>query len=399
MGLFEGNKSVLFNSLNSGQIVYTPENEDGFIKLFTTNADLFSVINYLWMAINKIDIVVLGKNGEPKDSGRLYDLTQMPNPFQSWDEFFIQYGQYKSVLGNTYVFTPRITENRFSEMYVLPAQYTKIVAGDVFRGVNGYKVETVGGWSKDFSAEDVLHVREPNLRHGQGVEMYGMSRLMPGGKSVDTNQAAQDANASKQQNRGVEGIVTVKGTANSDSGEKESNRLKRTFDALIYGKGKQGRFAVTNRELDFLDLSKGASDLNTNETQDRTLMQFCNLFNIPPVLLMPNINSTYNNVREADKALYKNAAIPEVQQFCNKFNVHIGNAFGGDTLWYDTTGIEALQANMKELVEWVTKAPLTIDEMRELLDREPTREEIYLPNSISPVGLVDRPEGMEDNKL
>ena len=96
MNIFNNNRTTVDFSSLGGQVVYTPQNEEGYIKLYTSNADLFSVINYLWTSIHRIDIVVMGANGEPKENGELYDLTQRPNPKQSWDEFFKQYGEYSS---------------------------------------------------------------------------------------------------------------------------------------------------------------------------------------------------------------------------------------------------------------------------------------------------------------
>jgi len=368
--------TVAFNQLGTGQIVYTSQDNEGFIKLYTSNTDLFSVINYLWVAANKIDIVVRGRDGEVKENGDLYQLIQRPNPRQSWDEFFKQYGEYKSVLGNSYIWPIKLTGNRFKEMYVLPAQYTKIIADKGMMEVKGYKVEVNGGWSKNLAPDEVIHVRESNLRCGSGAELYGMSRLMPGSKTVDTNQAAQDANASRLHNRGVEALVTVKGVDNAAQGMKEGQRLKDQFKKLISGSSKAGGVAVTGREVEVHQFGIKATDLGTFEAQKKTLHQLCSLYLVPPILLDPTTGNTYNNIKETDKALYNNAAIPEVQQFVQSFNAFIGDTFGGDKLDFDTSGIEALQANMKEMAEWVAKAPITLNEGREVLGYEPVDDPV-----------------------
>ena len=48
------------------------------------------------------------------------------------------------------------------------------------------------------------------------------------------------------------------------------------------------------------------------EQYNASIKDLCNIYNVPVTLLNNTESSTYNNVKEAKKALYQNCVIPEL---------------------------------------------------------------------------------------
>jgi HK97 family phage portal protein len=320
------------------------------------------------------------------------------------DEFMAYAIKYKLVTGNTYVFAPRLTGGRFTEMWVMPAQYVKIVSGGWMNPVRGYIVEN-GSARKEFKSEEILHVKEVNLEAMNGEQLYGMSRLTPGRYTVDTNTMAQEASAHRFKNRGASALMTIKQagqTGVSGPTPKAVNDLKRQIQAQMSGARKEGAIVATNMEAQIHKLDISAVDLGIFEGQRMTLHQICNLFHVPAILMDPTTGNTYNNIREAQKDFYRNAVLPELQLFLSAFNRFIGGAFKGEYLDYDTSNIEALQDDYGSMMTWLVNAPLTLNEKRKILGFEelpiPEANEIYIPSNWIPLELGgEMPKGVNNN--
>jgi len=379
---------VLFSSLSNGSIVWSDHNNDAYIKAHNTNADLWAVIDYIVNGFNKVGLVVKNAKGDVVEKGPLFDLITHPNPGQSTDEFMAQYLKYKKVVGNSYIFTPRLTGGRFIEMHVVPAQGMEIVTGGWMQPVRGYSFES-GRLRKEFPAEEILHCRETNLSFEDDSYLYGMSPLKAGGHVTDTNTMAQEASAHRFKNRGAEVIMTAKGDDNVTMSQATLNDLKNKVRKQIAGTAKEGEIVMTDLKVELHRLGVSAVDLGIFDGLKMTRHQLCNLYHIPPKLMDPTVASTYNNGREDEKSYYKNAVIPEVQQFCTAFNRHIGGAFGGEYIDYDTSHIESLQMDYEAMVRWMDRAPMSINERRVMLGLDPVSgkeyDEVLIPMNLVPV--------------
>ena len=393
---------VLFDRIGSGQIVWTGEDKEKFVsELHDKNADLFSVIDYVVNGFNKVDLVVKNKAGDVVETGDLYNLIKEPNPSMSTDEFMSFYLKYKLVTGDSFIYTPKLTGDRFIEMWVLPAQYTKIVSGGYLMPVAGYTIEN-GTMKKPFTPEDVLHIKETNLETENGEQLYGMSRLTPGKYPVDINQSAQEASAHRFQNRGADSIITAKGRDNARISKQNLSDFKRQVRNQMSGTKNEGGLVATMMDIELHKLGVSAVDLGIFEGQRMTLHQICNLYHVPPILMDPTTGNTYNNIREAHKAYYKDAVLPEIQIFVTAFNRFIGDAFKGEYIDFDTSGIEALQTDYESMMKWLKDAPFTENEKREMLGREPIADpemdKVWIAVNKIPIDELTNP-GVPEDKL
>lgn len=388
---------VLYQSIGNDQVVWSDADMVTMVETHhNSNADLFSVIDFLTNGFNKIDLVV--KRGTKEDfkiitEGPLYELINNPNPSQSQDEFFALGLKFKLVTGNWYIYGPRrYKDGPMIEMWNLPSQYTTIVSGGWTMPVKGYNLILNGGSQKKFTPEDVLHIREPNLDFGSGRELYGMSRLKPGNTTVDINQYAQEATASRFKNRGMAGFLTILGLDAKD-GIKVSQDIKAQIRKQGKGSANEGSIVATGYDMKFTPTMIPAVDLGIFDGQKRTLHQMCNLYHLPAILMDPTVANTYNNIREAQKDGYRNAIIPEVQQFCTDFNRWIADTYKGEWLDFDTSGVECLQADNQAMATWLSLAWwLTPNQKLDIQGYEqstdPEMDKIYIPAGNIP--LIDQ---------
>lgn len=395
---------VLYQSIGNDQVVWSDTDLETIVENHhNRNADLFSVIDLMTNGFNKVNLIVKRGTKDKFDivtSGPLYDLINLPNPSQSQDEFFALGLKFKLVTGNWYLYGPRRYEaGPIIELWNLPSQYVTIISGGWLQPVKGFNLMINGGSRIPFTAQDVLHIREPNLSYGYGRELIGMSRLEPGGTTVDTNQLAQDASASRFKNRGMAGFLTILGL-DAKEGPKVSADIKAQIRKQGKGSENEGSIVATGYDMKFTQTNVSAVDLGIFDGQKRTLHQLCNLYHIPPILMDPTVANTYNNIREAQKDFYRNAIIPEVQQFCTDFNRWIGQSYKGEFLDFDTSSIECLQADNQAMATWLAAAWwLTPNQKLDIQGYErsadPEMDKVYIPSGMIPIADEPMPTGLK----
>jgi len=388
---------VLYQSIGNDTVVWSDTDLLAMVEHHNSNADMFSVIDFIVNGFNKIDLVV--KRGTKEDfeivtNGPLYDLINNPNPSQSQDEYFAVGLKFKLATGNWYIYGPRrYDKGPIIELWNLPSQYTTIVSGGWMQPVKGYDLILNGTMQKKFTPEDVLHIREPNLDFGSGRELYGMPRMKPGTMTIDTNQFAQEASASRFKNRGMAGFLTILGV-DDKNGPKVAADIKAQIHKQGKGTKNEGSIVATGYDMKFTPTMIPAVDLGIFEGQRRTLHQMCNLYHLPAILMDPTVANTYNNIREAQKDGYRNAIIPEVQQFCTDFNRWIGmETYKGEWLDYDASGVECLQADNGAMATWLSQAWwLTPNQKLEIqgyeMSTDPEMDKVYIPTQMLP--LIDQ---------
>jgi len=92
------------------------------------------------------------------------------------------------------------------------------------------------------------------------------------------------------------------------------------------------------------------------------------LLNYPSILLSGTKSSTYNNVAEAQKALYTNCVIPHLHELRDGLNFKFGGAYKDKVyIDLDLSGIEVLKPNVTALITAANSADfLTTNEKRRI---------------------------------
>jgi HK97 family phage portal protein len=356
---------------------------------YNFNANLYSIISWIYNRASDIPLQVCKGYGDDKEvleDHELLELIDCPNPQEGKKEFFQKFYGMFDVFGNSYIYAPvmdtGMNRGKFTEMWVMPSNKVEIKSGAWYEPIKGYVIDE--DWEhNEMSPREVLHCKYPNLDFDQGQEWYGLSPLQVALNRLKADKQREETQYKSYENAGAQGIVSRK-RANEQSYMQvdQQDRIQRSLNNRL--KNKDNRVMFSADELVYQQLGLTSHDMQLIEDAKWSLKTLCNLYHVPSQLFNDSESSTYNNMKEARKSAIINAVLPKVNMFCTEFNRHFVKGWEDDIyLEPDTSGIEELQADKKEMVEWLEKAPLTENEKRDLLgfSSDPELEDLYLVNS------------------
>lgn len=429
------NKAI-YNYLGD-KIVWNPDKDDTYInKGYRYNSTIYSIVNlinkaastipfqvyevqnnndlkrYKAMTSGELNTSALSKSQRLKksslvelDGTEIHALLERPNPAQSFSSFLQEIIAFGKLTGNRYIYgiTPEtgIGAGKFKELYVLPSQVIEINSGGLMQPVKDYSLEYNG--SHKIPAEQILHIKDFNPYYdGTGSHLYGMSPLKAGLRSMSANNEALTTGVKYLQNQ------TARGVLMSDEGdltETQAKALKNKFKNQYQGSENAGDVIITPKKLSWVNFGLNASDLSLLEQYDSSIKDLCNIYNVPVQLLNNTSASTYNNQKEAKKALYQNAVIPELIKVRDELNRWLSPQFGEKLfIDFDFTVIPELQEEMDKVVGQMSQAWwLTPNEKREAtgfgLDTDnPEMDKYYVPANLIPVTgeALEVPEDLKE---
>lgn len=429
------NKAI-YNYLGD-KIVWNPEKDETYInKGYRYNSTIYSIVNlinkaastipfqvyevkndndlkrYKAMTSGELNTSVLSKSERLKksslielDGTEIHELLNRPNPAQSFSAFLQEIIAFGKLTGNRYIYgiTPETgrAAGKFKELYVLPSQVVEINSGGLMQPVKDYSLEYNG--SHKIPAEQILHIKDFNpFYDGTGSHLYGMSPLKAGLRSMVANNEALTTGVKYLQNQTARGVLM---SEEGDLTETQARALKQKFKNQYQGSENAGDVIITPKKLSWVNFGLNASDLSLLEQYDSSIKDLCNIYNVPVQLLNNTSASTYNNQKEAKKALYQNAVIPELIKVRDELNRWLSPQFGEKLfIDFDFTVIPELQEEMDKVVGQMSQAWwLTPNEKREAtgfgVDTENSEmDKYYVPANLIPVTgeTLEIPEDLKE---
>ena len=416
------NKAI-YNYLGD-QLVWNPEKDDTYIdKGYRYNSTIYSIVNLINKSASTIPFQVYEvqkqtdlKRYKSLTSGQLnqgiiskaerlkkhalielehtelHEILERPNPAQSFSTFLQEIIAFGKLTGNRYVYGIRpetgAGSSKFKELYVLPSQVVEINSGGLMQPVKDYTLEYNG--SHRIAAEEVLHIKDFNPYYdGTGSHLYGMSPLKAGLRSMDANNEALTTGVKYLQNQTARGVLM---SDEGDLNETQARALKQKFKQQYQGSNNAGDVIITPKKLSWVNFGLNAADLSLLEQYDSTVKDLCNIYNVPVQLLNNTSASTYNNQKEAKKALYQNCVIPELIKIRDEFNRWLTPLYG-DKLYidFDFTVIPELQEETEKVVQQMSQAWwLTPNEKRAatgygINEENPELDKFYIPANLLPI--------------
>jgi len=340
----------------------------------------------------------------------LHELLNRPNPAQSFNSWLQEVIAFGALTGNRYIYgiAPDTGQNsgKYKELYVLPSQVVEIHSGGLMKPVKEYTLEYNGTYR--IPAEFICHIKNFNPYYdGSGSHLYGMSPLKAGLRSMDANNEALTTGVKYLQNQ------TARGMLISDEGditESQAKQLKDKFRSTYQGSQNAGDLIITPKKLSWVNFGLNASDLSLIEQYNASIKDLCNVYNVPVQLLNNTDSTTYNNMKEAKKALYQNAVIPELIRIREELNRWLTPQYG-DKLYidFDFNSIPELQEETEKVVDQMSKSWwLTPNEKRIAMnygvDEDNVRmNEYYVPANLIPMepssGLDDIVDAIDEQKM
>jgi len=254
------------------------------------------------------------------------------------------------------------------------------------RKENGELTYRIG--ERDYTPDEVLHIKGfsmPGEMVGYGI-LSAQRQAIGGAVAVNTYaQRYFDGGAQPT------GIIY---SANPDLSQEEAELLKAQW-LRQYG-GTKRTPAVLNESTKFQQLSDNAKDAQLLETRQFSLTEIANMIGLPAYYLnAPNSSRTYSNVSEENLQLVRWSLMPWIQRIEQRLTEYLPRG------QFARMNVDALlRPDTKSRYEAHKVALdagfLTIDEVRELENREPFGEtESPLP---VPAEIVSTPEQEKDTE-
>lgn len=422
-GLFEG-------FMIGGVAVYPPVNSERFIRDgYSGNGSVYTIVSrahrkfgsiprYVYKITDKtasrqLKALMKQKNFKLKimrdlqkkaydetviDDSPLSLLLNHPNEYQGQDAFYESIYLYKLVCGEAFIALNRgdikDMEDEAAdklpplEMYVLAPQYVELIPDPAnVWGVLGYRF-VVNGVRHYIRKNDMIHWRSPNPNF-DGVKrthLRGLSPLEPGNKFLQEDDSSTDAAVAMQQNDGAKGALTNKQLGKMDAEQK--SRVDLMINRKINNRSLKG--AVTALEGDWAYLAMGQTgvEMESVNTRSASFVRLCNLFGAPPMLFLTN--TTYDNVKQAEKAFITNLIAPDACSLQNEMDRLLLPAFGMDSSYtsdIDISMLPELQDEMSQMVTqlaaaWWLTPNQKLEQMNEEKSTDPNMDKVWVPNTI-----------------
>jgi HK97 family phage portal protein len=318
--------------------------EQGFGK----NPFVFMVINKISEVISRMDYEIKDRNGNPTENSPLNRILISPNTNQPYDEFIYNIAVQLLSSGNAFIYGVKpVGFDNISELKVLSSKDTEIKVNRSYE-VTGYWV-TENGRTIKYEAEEVLHIKFPNIVKSGVDSLYGFSPLESAIMVYESSNNVFEAEASIFRNRGAVGILSNQDTEQPMLDD-EQERVQSDWQEKTSGSHRFGKIIVTNSKVKYEQLAMSPNDLKLIEQSISKLRIICSIYGVDSSLFNDPENKTYNNRSEAQKAFYTDAVIPLANKIIKALNNWIGS---DDKISLDTSKVEALRTINKDLSEKV----------------------------------------------
>ena len=442
MGLIDNLRALFKNSQNTNEqynravynwlgqsVIWNSENDDTYIdKGYRQNATIYSIINLVTKTASSIPLMVYEKVRESSyqkyrnmtsgiitkesilqskllrkealvelEDTELHKLLERPNPAQSFSSFLQEIIAFGMLTGNRYVYgigpDTGVNLGKFKELYVLPSQKMEIVSGGLMQPVKEYTLQYNGEYK--IPADAICHIKDFNpYFDGSGSNLYGQSPLKAGLRSLTTNNEAVQTGVKYLQNQTARGILT---TQEEDGiNEVQAQQLKDKFRQAHQGSNNAGDILISPKKMAWVNFGLSATDLSLIEQYNASVKDLCNIYNVPVQMLNNTDSATYNNMKEAKKALYQQCVIPQLINIRDEFNRWLAPKFGDKIcIDFDFTSIPELQEETEKLVDQMAKSCwLTPNEKREAMSfgvdsESEALNDYYIPANLIPANGSD----------
>lgn len=281
------------------------------------------------------------ESGEWNDGHRLSKLLDNPCPDLSRLDLFILLHQWQQLTGLAYMYKVK-AGNETRELWPISPEQIK-PAGSKTRDklLDGYFERTTGGYAKSLSAMFTRDLVVPFRFIDPSNPLEGISPLRAAARSVDTDVEQQTWNKSAMQNRGVvDTVISYKQEITQDQFDLVVAKLKERMS----GSDNARMPFVTGNQADVKRLALSPVEMDFIASRKWNKEEIFTIFGVPMQLVGSEAASTYDNFNTARRVLWELTIIPILDDHADTLNRAFQDELSaGERIWYDTSGITALQ--------------------------------------------------------
>jgi HK97 family phage portal protein len=209
-----------------------------------------------------------------------------------------------------------------------------------------------GNRKLEFAPGEVIWFRYPN----PADEFRGLSPLEAARVSVEASVDAMRSNANIFRNgMSPGGILSPEDNSVSFTRE-ERELLEAQLAKRMTGADRRHRMMVFSHKVNISTPTLSPKEAEFMALMGWTLNDVCRVYQVPPTKVQDFSRATYNNVSEADKALWTDAILPELAMLASELTEQLAPMFGdGLVVDFDTASIRALQEDQTEITDQMVK--------------------------------------------
>lgn len=391
--------------------LYPSENNETYLNSYIGNADVFTVINKITEPASTIPVFQYDEEGELVEGGRMLERFNNPNPYQDKDQFIEAALSFYLIFGESFTAYETLDRGLNKGLPLrldqLPPQWMTVNLGTVFNPVAGYSFSPLlQSASIDYTPDKVLHWKEFNPDYDySGGHLRGMSRLRPLLRSVVGSSEAYNSLVKAFQNQGAWGLLAI--LDKDGEGLTLSKEQKSLLKSSFRRDSGKGDLTIMNNTSVWTQMGLTVVEMEILKSLGIYKGNLCDAYNVPSQLLSGSQDRTYNNYKEAEQALWRNAIQPSLDGWLKLLSQWLAPKFGeeGTVLKADYSEVACLQVDKAAMVTWMVAArSFTKNEIREAVGFEmlpdPAMDIIYEGAGLMPlgeVGLPPDPQATEDN--
>jgi HK97 family phage portal protein len=376
---------------------------------YQANADVYSVVKRI------IDLgAVIPWKVQKKQGGKWVDvldhelqlLIENPNPMQSQNDFFSAIMGYYLLTGDAFMFAPFLengmNKGKTKELWPMASHVTNIKFGNINNPILGYYITSQP--EDIIDPANICHIKTWNP-DSNGWAFRGQSPLMAGARNVKLGNTAVTAEVKSFDNLGPDGILSREGAGGEGSSftPEQASTLQQRWDGRYTGVENIKKVVMTGATVKWQQMGLSPVDLNILESKKYNMATICNLYGAPVQLFNNTDKTAFNNMDSAHKQMYLHAVLPVLYAIRDGLNRWLTPRWGKD-IWLtpDISGIEVLQANKKEQVEWLEKAWwIKGTEKQRIMGIEEDKEmdKYFIPGTLVPSDQLGETEDDLDSDL
>lgn len=359
-------------------VVWTRYDKQSYAATYERNAYLFAIINKISIAFQNVRLMVVkdktdGTIEEVRDN-ELFKILENPSEYYDKVEFKDHICRNYFIYGESFIHGERYkaggnSSGKIMSQGIMPVNPELI---DI-ESKNGIVPDRyiIGGYTEsNIDPFDMLHIRNYNP---DWESLHGLSFVNVAGKLLDKLDAADEVEVKNFQNGGPAWIASAKDVDSFT--EPQYTSLINRFKKLWNRDSSKGSIIGTSGAVEIQHVGKSPADLATTESIKETVKSLAATFGLDPGTFDTEA-STYNNKEIMEKAMYTFVVIPFAEKLAAQLTHKYSKSYGGVRVEVDTTGIEILQSNKKDLIAWMKDAETFSDnEIREAVSYDRVDDE------------------------
>lgn len=369
------------------------------LEAYEKNAVFYAAVNTIVNAIASMPLYVEVEVNGKKQRVDAHPILRVLERNEPYRQFMRRFATYYVTLGTTYAKIVRDSQKiKPLGVIVMPAQYTRNIQGTYMKPIAGYQYCETN--KQDIPVEEVVHAYAPSM-HRYWEEI---SPAVPLAQVISLHNAALEWNKNIAQKGGVPPMIAEVATRSKE----EVNRFKQWWQDQT-GADKSHELKVIGEGTKFHNTAFKPNDTEWNNALMSTMRVILMTLGVSSSLMNDAANKTYNNVHDARKGLYEEAAIPILQFLLEALTSKLQPYYADNpVLKVDKAKVDPIQEDRKMAIERLVKAVesgiMKPNEARvELglpLDKEPTSDMLIrtgITNNLPKFGEVEPTNNTNDN--